>query len=81
MHVLWSCGAAQDVWAGSLGRLQKSCTEQNDFLQLVTGLMADMASEEHGHSWWCIPASFKIGPACSGLSEGVYERTRVPESA
>ena len=27
MHVLWSCGAAQDVWAESLGRLQKSCTE------------------------------------------------------
>ena len=23
LHVLWSCGAAQDVWAGSLGRLQK----------------------------------------------------------
>ena len=46
MHVLWSCGAAQDVWAGSLGRLQKSCTEQNDFLQLVTGLMAKLSAEE-----------------------------------
>ena len=46
LHVLWSCGAAQDVWAESLGRLQKSCTAQNDFLQLVIGLMVKLSAEE-----------------------------------
>ena len=51
LHVLWSYGVAQDVWAGSLGRLQKSCTEQNDFLQLVTGLMAKLSAEEWNLFW------------------------------
>ena len=51
LHVLWSCGAAQDVMAGSLGRLQKFCTAQNDFLQLVTGLMVKLSSEEWNLFW------------------------------
>ena len=51
LHVLWSYGAAQDVWAGNLGRFQKSCTEQNDFLQLVLGLMAKLSSEEWNLFW------------------------------
>ena len=51
LHVLWSCGAAQDVWVGSLGRLQKSSTAQNDFLQLITGLMAKLSSEEWNLFW------------------------------
>ena len=51
LHVLWSCGAAQDVWAGSLGRFQKFCTAQNDFLQLVSGLMVKLSSEEWNLFW------------------------------
>ena len=51
LHVLWSCGAAQDVWAGSFGRLQTSCTAQNDFLQLVTGLMVKLSEEEWNLFW------------------------------
>lgn len=51
LHVLWSCGAAQDVWAGSLGRLQKSCSKQNDFVQLVIGLMVKLSSKEWNLFW------------------------------
>ena len=51
LHVLWSCGVAQDVWVGSLGRLQKSCTAQNDFLQLVTGLLVKLSEEEWNMFW------------------------------
>ena len=51
LHVLWSCGAAQDVWAGSLGRLQKSCTAQNNFLQLVIGLLVKLSEEEWNLFW------------------------------
>ena len=51
LHVLWSYGATQDVWAGNLGRLQKSCIEQNDFLQLVLGLMVKLSSEEWNLFW------------------------------
>ena len=40
LHVLWGCGVAQDVWAGSSGRFQKSCIEQDDFSQPVLGLMS-----------------------------------------
>ena len=51
LHVLWSCGAAQDVWAGSLGRFQKLGTAQNDFLQLVSDLMVKLSSEEWNLFW------------------------------
>ena len=51
LHVLWSCGVAQDVWAGSLGRLQKSGTAQNNFLQLVTGLLVKLSDEEWNLFW------------------------------
>ena len=45
-YMFFGVMGAQDVWTGCLGRLQKSCLEQNDFLQLVTGLMAKLSSEE-----------------------------------
>ena len=80
LHVLWSCGAAQDVWAGSLGRFQKLGTAQNDFfaaglrsygeaflgrMESVLGyLLANMVSEEYDYSWRCFPTSFKFGQAC-----------------
>ena len=31
LHVLWECGATQDVWAGSVIRFQKFGTELEDF--------------------------------------------------
>ena len=42
---------AQDVWARSLGRLQKFCITQNDFLQLVIGIMVKLSSEEWNLFW------------------------------
>ena len=32
VHTIWECGAAQDVWAGSLTVLQKVSTNQFDFM-------------------------------------------------
>ena len=40
VHAIWGCGAAQDVWAGSLTVLQNIQTNHCDFLQLVE-LLAD----------------------------------------
>ena len=44
-------------------------------------LLANMESEELGHSWRCILASLKVGSACNGLLEGVYGRTRLADCA
>ena len=38
LHVIWGCGAAQDVWAGSFNVLQKFQTNHVDFLQLFEAL-------------------------------------------
>ena len=38
VHVIWGCGAAQDVSVGSLIVLQKIRTNHCDFLQLVESL-------------------------------------------
>ena len=51
LHVLWGYGVAQDVWARSLTRLQKSSIEQADFLQLVTSLMSKLSREEWELFW------------------------------
>ena len=51
LHVLWGCGAAQDVWIGSLSRLQKSSIVQTDFLQLVTSLMPRLSRKEWDLFW------------------------------
>ena len=51
LHVLWGCGATQDVWAGSSSRFQKSSTTQVDFLQLVTSLMPKLSGEEWDLFW------------------------------
>ena len=34
LHVLWECGVAQDVWAGSFIRLQKCIQGLEDVIQL-----------------------------------------------
>ena len=39
LHVLWECGVAQDVWAGSKVCLQKCMMNRGDILQLVEDLM------------------------------------------
>ena len=39
LHILWECGVAQDVWAGSKVCLQKCTTNRGDILQLVDDLM------------------------------------------
>ena len=49
--MLWGCGVARDVLAGSLSRLQKSGTVQVDFLQLVSGLMPKLLGEEWDLFW------------------------------
>ena len=46
IHVLWQCGVAQDIWAGSLRQLQKGITGQTDFMQLVVDLIRSLSSEE-----------------------------------
>ena len=45
-HVLWQCGVAQDIWAGSIRKLQKSITEQPEFMQMVEGLTQKLTEKE-----------------------------------
>ncbi|XP_023882197.1 uncharacterized protein LOC111994540 [Quercus suber] len=46
LHVLWECGVAKDVWAGSMGRLQKSVCGQMDFSHLFVILLNRLSREE-----------------------------------
>ena len=46
IHVLWSCGVAQDIWVGSIRHLQKGRTDQDDFMQLVEDLTHRLSDEE-----------------------------------
>ena len=38
LHLLWECSVAQDVWVGSMRKLQKGTGGQLDFLHLVEEL-------------------------------------------
>ena len=40
LHVLWECGVAQDVWAGSSIRLQKCIQGLEDVIQLFEDLLS-----------------------------------------
>ena len=51
LHVLWECGTAQDVWAGSAIRFQKFGTMQVDFGQLVARFMPRLSHEELDLFW------------------------------
>lgn len=51
IHVLWECGMAQDIWAGSMRRLQKGITNQMEFSQLVEELMLRLSEEEWEIFW------------------------------
>ena len=46
IHALRDCGAAQDVWAGSVARIQKSGGKFDDFMQLFQVMMAKLSTEE-----------------------------------
>nr|XP_023923653.1 uncharacterized protein LOC112035046 [Quercus suber] len=46
IHVLWECGVARGIWAGSLVKLQKSTQGQGDVLQLFTELLQRLSTEE-----------------------------------
>ena len=46
LHVMWECGAAQDVWAASRICLQKCARSQSDILRLVEDLMDRLTANE-----------------------------------
>ena len=46
VHALWECGAAQNVWAGCLARIQKIPNDQRDTLQLFEELMDRLSRQE-----------------------------------
>ena len=46
IHVVWDCGATQDVWAGSITSLQKWSTNCHDFKCLFEFLMERLPKEE-----------------------------------
>ena len=50
-HILWECGVAQDVWAGSKVCLQKCTTNRGDILQLVDDLMDRFVNTKLFNSW------------------------------
>ena len=46
IHAVWVCGAAQDVWAGSITPLQKWSTNYHDFRSLFESLMERLSKAE-----------------------------------
>lgn len=46
VHALWECGAAQDVWAGSITCLQKLQTSQCDMMELFVWLFDRLSKSE-----------------------------------
>lgn len=71
LHVLWECGVAQDIWAGSMRKLQKGKGGQLDFLHLVEELMLKLSREElelffvqaaqYSDLWWSDSGPFSAG--------------------
>ena len=46
LHALWECSVAQDVWAGSIKKLQKESCDVHDIRQLVETLTHKLNLEE-----------------------------------
>lgn len=46
IHVLWECGVAQDLWAGSLIRIQKCTSGQEDIMRLFKAMLNKLSTEE-----------------------------------
>ena len=51
IHALWDCAVAQDIWAGSLRKLQKFKHGQSDILQLMEELLERLNLEEIELFW------------------------------
>ena len=51
IHALWDCAAAQDIWAGSVRKLQKFKHGQSDILQLMEELLERLNLEEMELFW------------------------------
>ena len=46
LHMLWECRVAQDVWAGCLGKLQKSVLRHWDVMQLFEDMMDRLPTDD-----------------------------------
>ena len=46
IHAIWDCSTAQDVWAGSIARIQKYGGELDGFMQDFQVMMAKLLVEE-----------------------------------
>ena len=51
IHALWDCATAQDIWAGSVRKLQKFKHGQSDLLQLMEELLERLSLEEMELFW------------------------------
>ncbi|KAL0004444.1 hypothetical protein SO802_012005 [Lithocarpus litseifolius] len=51
IHALWNCAAVQDVWAGSIAKLQKGVTGFSNFMQLMEHLVDQLSTEEMELFW------------------------------
>lgn len=45
-HILWSCGAAQDVWLESTKKLQKSTGTTMDFCDILEEMIGKLDPKE-----------------------------------
>ena len=50
-HALWGCAAVQDVWAGSILKLQKGVSAFSDFMQLMEHLVTRLSIDEMELLW------------------------------
>ena len=51
IHALWDCVVVQDIWVGSVRKLQKSKHGQSDIMQLMEELMECLTLEEMDLFW------------------------------
>ena len=50
-HALWGCAAVQDVWVGSIPKLQKGVSSFSDFMQLMEHLVSRLSTNEMELFW------------------------------
>ena len=51
IHVLWGCAMVQDVWVGSMSKLQKGVSGFSDVIQLMEHLVDQLSIEELELFW------------------------------
>jgi hypothetical protein len=49
-HVIWSCASAKDVWLECCRIIQKSTSDEDDFLNIFEKLIGKLETKE-GASW------------------------------